>query len=266
MPLYEAMRSGARRPSGAGPTPAGGDLEVRFGGVVRLPAGVLLLGIAGVLVILVLAYAAGYARAGAEADRRIEQLMLEHRADLGDARFAATGRPAAGDPGPDRRGGSESSPRTGGPSGTPSRPSDSPAASPASPATSPAAPGSTPALVAAGGWQRPPDRWWDDPFRDPITTTPGPWYWSLMVTSREGAGRFIDFARSRGLETYAVPVNTGRSPSYRVYVVPGLHTNSPDHEWHEPMRAFIRRIGEEWASQPGSGGDSLDDASLHYFG
>ena len=91
MPLYEAMWSGARRPSGAGPTPAGGDLEVRFGGVVRLPAGVLLLGIAGVLVILVLAYAAGYARAGAEADRRIEQLMLEHRADLGDARFAAVG-------------------------------------------------------------------------------------------------------------------------------------------------------------------------------
>ncbi len=262
MPLYEAMRSGPRRPSAAGPAPSGGELDVRFGGVVRLPAGVLLLGVAGVLVCLVLAYAAGYARAGAEADRRIEQLMLEHRADLGDAGFAATGRVAAADPGSSASAPSDPSGASRGPasgSGAPPRTSGGSAATPvASPAPPP--------VLAAGGWQRPPDRWWDDPFRDPITTTPGPWYWVLMVTSREGAGRFIDFARSRGLETYAVPVNTGRSPSYRVYVVPGLHTNSPDHEWNEPMRAFIRRIGEEWASQPGSGGDSLDDAYLHYFG
>ncbi len=263
MPLYEAMRTGARRSPTAGPAPSGGDLEVRFGGVVRLPAGVLLLGVAGVVIALVLAYAAGYARAGAEADRRIEQLMLEQRADLGDTRFAATGRPEAADPGGDPGGdpGAEPGSDTGGGAGRAARPSaaDSPAATP------PRAP-ATAVVTAPGGWQRPPDRWWDDPFRDPITTTPGPWYWVLMVTSREGAGRFIDFARSRGLETYAVPVNTGRSSSYRVYVVPGLHTNSPDHEWHEPMRAFIRRIGEEWASQPGSGGDSLDDAYLHYFG
>jgi len=85
-----------------------------------------------------------------------------------------------------------------------------------------------------------------------------------MTTDLEGARRFIDFARARGLETYAVAVNNARS-RYRVYVVPGLQTRSPDHPWHAPMAAAIEAIGREWAREPGSGGGDLGDAYLHRY-
>jgi hypothetical protein len=85
-----------------------------------------------------------------------------------------------------------------------------------------------------------------------------------MTTDLAGARRFIDFARARGLETYAVAVNTSRS-RYRVYVVPGLQTRSPDHPWHAPMAAAIEAIGREWAREPGSGGEDLGDAYLHRY-
>jgi len=265
MPLYEVMRSGSRRVTGtAAPMLEGGD--TRFGGVVRLPVGVMLLILAGVLMGLIVAYSVGYTRADAAADRRIEELLLDQRDDLGDEVYAATGRP------PDRRsatlGRAESRPAPATDPGPPatSRPETSTSGTsgtgrPADP--SPAATEPVPTLEA---WQRPRVQWWDDVFLDPINTTPGPWYWVLMQTSREGATRFIEFARERGLETYAVPVNNARSASYRVYVVPGLHTNSAEHEWHAPMRAFIERLGEAWSKEPGSGGRTLDDAYLHYFG
>ena len=85
------------------------------------------------------------------------------------------------------------------------------------------------------------------------------------VTTREGAERFIDFARAEGLETYAVPGNNARLARYRVYLVPGLTTDSKDHEWYPQMRAAIDTLGEKWARQPGSGGDRLESAYLTFF-
>jgi hypothetical protein len=88
-------------------------------------------------------------------------------------------------------------------------------------------------------------------------------YWVLAETSREGAERLVEHARSSGLETYAVPAKNGR---FRVIALPGfdLTTLSRTSPAVTAVRDQIHRIGETWKRDK-RGYSDLRDAYLDKY-
>lgn len=270
MPLYEAMRTGARRPPGAGGDARGE--PVQLGGTIRLPTAAVLLVVAGVVLALVIAYASGYGigrgqaeHAADEAVRTAERLRESAESPAVGASGAGGGlqppAPEPADPEPSERtsrAAAVPSDRDGGPGngdivmGAAGAEAGRPAADPPSPGTG----------VAASFLRPPADIEGEPVFYDPRPDDSGRFYWALAHANRSGAEQVVRFLRGQGLEAYAFLSNTA-GLVYRVTILPGLPTDDAEDPLVRAMSDEIERLGRLYESEFGR--PIFHDAILYQF-
>lgn len=280
MPLYEAMQTGAargmRRLSGDAPREAAAEPGSGFSGVMRVPAGIVMIAAGGVLLLLIAVYVIGYTRAESRIQDDSDETLLAEARNLWDPDApvpagigvgidevdqpgggTATRRPGAGengdgDPvagdggsagaasGRDARDPADALADRGTGGGAPPNPDGAGRAAEAS--ENDDAEGAEALFGNRSDW----GRIQSDPRRA------GFYYWIVAETTRTGAVRLCEFLRSRGLEAYAVP---GNNAFLRVAVLPGQRQRrdprNPDPD-ADRLEEAIERAGRAWRQAGGT--------------
>lgn len=200
------------------------------GRFIQIPVGYIFVAIAGVVILVILAYMLGYSRAQ-QASRLVDE------ADVDPTLIAAGNGRLPRDPldrtvePPRQPAGSSTPARPGGGSGT------------------------------AGAAQTGPSAWGAiQPSSDP--RRPGLEYFVLATTRETGAVRLAEFCRERGLETYAVRLN---NTQWQVIALPGFEPSERTGPRVREMREAINRIGDSWKTHE-RGATNLRDAYLAPYG
>lgn len=232
-PLYELMKrspgrvASSRRPSrpdGPEPEDDGPPLTswLSPGRAVVMPVGYLLVASAAVILLVVLAFAAGHRRAETLARTAYERQLVEQLEALGVQPRARDPLARVEAPAP-----SVESPPSGGPG-----------------PSAPALPG---------------DPAWGPIEQDP--RQPGWQYFVLIDTHPQGADRLARYCRAAGLAAYVVPSHN-RSSRREVIVLPGFpRTTSRSSPEILEVERRIHAVGTAWKNQ-GRGDSDLHDAYL----
>lgn len=248
-PPFEVMRGGAPVAgspvppsiappveSAEGPQPLGtgeGWSRLRHPLVFRLPPGYAVLIGLGIIVLLVIAYSAGYSQGSAAARDQAQQAQANEQV-------------LAGRVGTPSRAGSTPSPTS--PSGAP--------------ATSSSRPGATQQPAQPAGADPADANIHDDPSLDP--RKPGYQYLIIAHCSREEAQRLVAFMRERGgVEAAAVLVHNGRQ--YVVFVQTAFTSEQTTSNAVRELKLKIFELGKLWASRTYRGPTNLSDAYLALY-
>lgn len=281
MPLYEAMQTGAARGmrrldvGAPGPGAESESSPTGFSGVMRVPAGIMMIGAAIGVLLLIAVYVVGYSRAESELQEdRDDKLLAEARSLYDpDAPFpAGTDGTIPAFPGGGRElpgGGAAEPPADGStPDDGRSRGSGDASETPAGTEGDRDGDGGRSAdgssdrsseraaavdLPAVDAGEPAPALFGNRSGWGPILSDPrraGFYYWIVAETTRPGAVRLCEFLRARGLEAYAVP---GKNAFLRVAVLPGHRKrNDPQNADLVRLEESLERIGRAWQRAGGT--------------
>lgn len=201
--------------------------------ILRLPPGYAVLIGLGIVILLIIAYSAGYSQGSSKAQERYRQALESNQIIAG--RFDRPLPSAA----------------TGGTSGT---------------STPPPAGATTGAVTANQGMTAVPqageERIYDDSRQDP--RKPGYQYYIIAHCSRDEAQRLVAFLYEKGgVEAAAVLVHN--KPLYVVFVTaPFTREQTTSREARE-LKQKITELGKVWASRTYRGPTNLSDAYLALY-
>lgn len=242
-PLYDLIASGQPRgleerrrhvPPSADDAPREGGWRP-LGRIVRMPSGYIFLACGGVLLLLVLAYVLGYARAEQKHDDAVDEQIRDSVARL-ELRTDPPEDPLSGGEGRSSRPTGDTNPPVRDPGRTGLN-------SPDNSETGPTTPNN------GGQYDDQADRTRMEADWGPIESDPriqGRQYRVVATTRREGALRLAEFLRSQGLEAYAIGND---NPLLRVIVLPGFQNPRSTDPAVVRLMQSIERAGEIWKSR-----------------